>query len=279
VAISGDTAVIGAYWAIPSGSAYVFGRNYGGQNAWGQIAKMTPSDSNNGSQFGITVAIEGDTAIAGAPYHSFSSHPGSAYVFGRHHGGADNWGEVRTIAAPDSDDSDYFGWSVAIAGDLAVIGAPRGSSSTSVGGTVYLFEKNLGGPDNWGLATTLVSSNAADGDGFGEAVAIVGDDVMVGAPYTDDLGSGSGSAYVFRRNHGGPDHWGEVTRILAADGATTDNFGSSVAQDGASLVIGAPHHTYYGSTSGSAYIYTISDAFFANGFESGDTSEWSVTVP
>jgi hypothetical protein len=89
-------------------------------------------------------------------------------------------------------------------------------------------------------------------------VAVSGDTAVVGAPNADDgvQGPGSGLAYVFERNWGGVDNWGQVSKLTASDGAAGDNFGWSVSIDGNTLVVGAPFDTVSGDIyHGSAYIF------------------------
>jgi hypothetical protein len=100
VSISGGTVVVGAHQDYPpaessSGSAYIFGRDQGGADAWGQVAKLTASDGASGDEFGISVSISGDTVVVGSPNDDDNGRSsGSAYVFGRDQGGAGAWGQV-----------------------------------------------------------------------------------------------------------------------------------------------------------------------------------------
>ena len=129
VAVSGDTAVVGANGEdAGAGAAYVFGRNQGGADNWGQVAKLTASDAGADDHFGVSVAISGDTAVVGADLEAGGAgdpltFAGAAYVFGRNQGGADNWGQVAKLTASDAQAVDLFGVSVAVSGDTAVVGA------------------------------------------------------------------------------------------------------------------------------------------------------------
>ena len=95
------------------------------------------------------------------------------------------------------------------------------------------------------------------------------------APFEDDLGSDAGAVYVFNRNHGGANNWGEVQKLVAADGAGSDEFGQSASISGPIIVVGAPQ--MIGGNDGAAYVFT--QAVFKDDFESGDTSAWSAAVP
>ncbi len=124
VSIAGDTAVIGARVdddnGENSGSAYVFVRD--GSNNWSQQAKLTADDGAANDRFGISVSIAGDTTVIGAYADDDNgSFSGSAYVFVRD--GSNNWSQKAKLTADDGATSDWFGYSVSIAGDTVVIGA------------------------------------------------------------------------------------------------------------------------------------------------------------
>ena len=217
VAISGDIAIVGAHGNDDtgdfSGSAYIFKRNLGGADNWGEVAKLTASDEAEGDRFGRSVAINGDSAIVGAWANSDSGrYSGSAYIFERNLGGADNWGEATKLTASDAAEGDSFGLSLAINGDSAIIGALHNNDAGVRSGSVYIFERNHGGDNNWGQVTKLTANDAAAYDLFGRSVAISGDIAIVGASGNSDSGKNSGSAYIFERNHGGDNNWGQVTQ-------------------------------------------------------------------
>jgi hypothetical protein len=202
VAVSGDTAVVGAIYEDGLGSnrgaAYLFARNEGGADNWGQVKKLTASDAADGDYFGRAVAISGDTLVVGAHgKDGTGSDRGAAYVFARNQGGMDNWGQVRKLTASDAADEDYFGYSVAINVDTAVVGAHSENGAGSDRGAAYVFKRNRGGMENWGQVQKLRASDAANEDYFGQAVAISGDQIVVGAYGEDGAGTDRGAAYVF----------------------------------------------------------------------------------
>jgi hypothetical protein len=222
----------------------------------GQVAKLTADDGGIQDYLGYAVAISGDTAILGAPLDDDGEYDsGSAYVFGRNQDGADGWGQVQKLTASDAAADDNFGWSVAISGDTVVVGAYGDDDGGDDSGSAYVFERNQGGADNWGQVQKLTASDAAADDYFGWSVAISGDTVVVGAYGDDDGGGGSGSAYVFERNQGGADNWGQVQKLTASDAAANDVFGRSVAISGDTVVVGAPFDGDGGLLSGSAYVF------------------------
>ena len=245
VAVSGDTAVVGA--PVTDGgrsdtdSAYVFQRNEGGPGNWGQVTKLTGSDAQAGDFFGSSVAISGDTVIVAAPAISLVRiGTGAVYVFVRDEGGPGNWGEVKKLTASDAEDEDWFGGSVAISGDTALVGAQREDADT---GAAYLFQRNEGGADNWGQVTKLTGSDAQAGDSFGNSLSIGGDTVAVGASF---------AVYLFQRDEGGPGNWAEVTKLIATDAQADHEFGTSVAISRDTVLVGASQKFY---VAGAAYVF------------------------
>jgi hypothetical protein len=261
VAISGDTVVVGANLEDGAGSdrgaAYVFERNQGGADGWGQVQKLAASDTQNEDYFGGSVAISGDTVVVGAAGEdgAAASNRGAAYVFERNQGGPDSWGQVQKLTASDAEGSDFFGTSVAISGDTAVVGASGEDGLGSERGAAYVFERNQGGADNWGQVAKLAASDTQNDDYFGRSVAISGDTVVVGADLEAGAGSSRGAAYVFARNHGGADGWGQVQKLTASDAQNGDYFGWSVAISGDTVAVGAYGEDGAGSDRGAAYVF------------------------
>ena len=155
--------------------------------------------------------------------------------------------QVAKILAPDPAAEDFFGDSVAVAGDTAVIGAPDDDDNGASSGSAYIFMKDGGGV--WSFSAKLTASDGAAGDFFGHAVTIVGNTIVIGAPGDD---SSTGSTYVFIRTG---NNWNQQAKFIANDAAPNDNFGSSVALQGISMaVIGAPGDD---SSTGAAYVFTL----------------------
>ncbi|HET7506577.1 MAG TPA: hypothetical protein VFK02_36405 [Kofleriaceae bacterium] len=195
VAVSGGTAVVGAYGdddlGGSSGAAFVFVRSGG---SWSQQAKLLPADGAAGDQFGVAVAISGDTALVGANLDDIdgASDAGSAYVFVRS-GGA--WSEQAKLVPADGAGGDSFGAAVALVGDTAVIGAPDDGDRGAASGSAYLYARSAA---SWSLAAKLLASDGESVDFFGSAVALSGASALIGAPGDDDLASSSGAAYAFQ---------------------------------------------------------------------------------
>ncbi len=202
VAVSGDTVAVGARFdndnGRDSGSAYVFERDAGGVDNWGQVKKLLASDGAAQDAFGDSIAVSGDTVVVGARLNDDNGHfSGSAYIFERNKGGSNNWGEVTKLLASDGATNDFFGSTVAVSVDTAVVGAHSNDDNGSGSGSAHVFERDAGGVDNWGEVTKMLASDAAANDLFGGAVAVSVDTVVVISQWDDDNGSRSGSAYVF----------------------------------------------------------------------------------
>ena len=245
VAINGDTVVVGALVKDSNtGAAYIFGRNQGGAENWGQVKKLTASDAAVNDQFGSSVSINADTVVVGAWVKN--SNTGAAYIFERNQGGAENWGQVKKLTASDAATFGYFGYSVSINGNTAVVG-----SYGKQPGAAYIFERNQGGAENWGQVQKLTASDGIGGDQFGISVAINIDTVAVGANH-GNRGT-SGAVYIFKRNQGGAENWGQVQELTASDANLLDEFGISVAIDGDTLAVGAWAQNLL--TGGATYIF------------------------
>jgi uncharacterized repeat protein (TIGR01451 family) len=253
VAISGDTAIVGAHGDnvganTDQGSAYVFVRN---GNTWSQQAKLTASDGAANDNFGISVAISGDTALIGAHADvGANADQGSAYVFVR---SGTIWTEQQKLTASDGAAVDQFGISVAISGDTALIGAYCDDVSVNADqGSAYVFTRS---GTTWTQQTKLTASDGATNDNFGGSVAISGDTALIGA-FLDVVGANvdQGSAYVFVRSG---TTWTEQQKLTALDGAATDRFGYSVSISGDTAVIGAYWDDVGANgNQGSAYVFT-----------------------
>ncbi len=218
-----------------------------------QVAKLLASDGAPYSGLGNWVAIDGDTAIAGAPYADVDgkTDQGAAYIYYRNRGVPNAWGQVAKLTAPDGGVGDYFG-TVAINGDTVVVGAPFARGSYL--GAAYIYYRNQGGPDAWGLVAELIASGSAWADFYGGSVAIDGDTLLISATQS---WMGPGVVYVYYRNQGGTDAWGEVAKITASDGARDEYFGGAVTLDGDTAVVSAPYapREGYMARQGKAYVF------------------------
>jgi len=241
VAITGNLAVIGAALSdnnngINSGAAYVFDANTGQQ-----LFKLTASDGAAHDQFGYSVAITSNLAVIGARYDDDNGDAsGSAYIFDVNTGR-----QLFKLLPSDGAENNWFGWSVAMNGNLAVIGANKGGDAS---GSAYVFDVNTGKQ-----LFKLLASDGVAGDSFGYSVAITGNLALVGAIGDDDNDISSGSAYIFDVTTGK-----QLFKLLPSDGAANDNFGYSVDINGNLAVIGALlGNNDNGTETGAAYVFDV----------------------
>jgi hypothetical protein len=297
VSISNDIIVAGTFrndydsagnnYLQDAGAAYVFYKDQGGEDEWGQVKKITPADRNSDDWFGYGVSVS-NNIIAVSAYrqdydaggNNFIENAGAVYVFYKDQGGTDNWGLVKKIV-PDTRTADYyFGYSLSISGDLLAVGeAGELHASGDYSGYAYIFQKDQGGQDNWGQVKKIVSSDRLPGDGFAHAVSLSGDKLAVGgyAHDYDENGmnpiSNAGAVYIFYKNSGGMDNWGQIKKIVASD-RQTGFFGWSVAISGNSLVVGMHPNGY--DANGENYLKSAGAAYT---FEQnlGGTDNWGQT--
>jgi hypothetical protein len=225
--------------------------------AWSQcdggemtIEELLATDSLGYEQFGYAVAVSGNVALVGANEDDdLGSNSGSAYVF-RFDG--NGWTQEQKLLASDGAGGDMFGLSVALAGDVAVIGAPRNDDAGSNSGSAYVFRFD---GDSWVEEQKLVAPDGASWDALGTSVGLSGGQVLAGA-YDDDLGYNSGAVYVFSDDG---TTWNFDGKILPSDGLANQFFGDRVDVQGDVAVIGAYGDYELGSPTGAAYVFRFVD--------------------
>ncbi|MGI8601672.1 MAG: hypothetical protein ACR2OZ_01600 [Verrucomicrobiales bacterium] len=297
VAVAGDTVVIGAASegsnatgangnqddnsAPGSGAAYVFTRS---GTTWTQQAYLKASNTGAGDIFGQSVAVSGDTLVVGA-YNEDSSalgvngsqlnnnapDSGAAYVFLR---SGTTWTQQAFLKASNTGAADAFGFSVALSGDTAVVGAPwedsrafgvnhaaQSDNSAAESGAAYVFVRS---GTTWSQQAYLKASNTGDDDQFGYSVAVSGDTVLIGAIHERSSAIGvngdqsnnsaffAGAAYVFVRSGA---TWAQQAYLKASNTASGARFGSSVAVSGGAVIVGAVFESSDTYEAGAAYLF------------------------
>jgi hypothetical protein len=281
VAISADgsTAIVGAHGKTSSyGAAYIFKTTNG--TTWTQIAKLLPGGyyatrAQVGFGYSVAMSWDGRTVVIGAPYANYlfaGSAEGAAYIFTTSDGttwtdlaAGGSWPAlgtrmpsiswydvyVRDGGVSNITQNSYLGNSVAISSDglTVIVGAYLWSSGK---GAAYIF-KTTTGSIYYTLTATLLASDGAANDNFGTSVSISPDGLttIVGSPYNDSGGlTNNGAAYVFKTTNGTT--WTQIAKLTAFDGATNDNFGSSVTITTDMAIVGANRVYAY---KGAAYIF------------------------
>ena len=262
IAVDGSTVVVGAphHEVGPNarkGAAYVFVERGG---MWGQQAELTASDGAGNDKFGWSVAVSGSTVVVGAPHHEVgpNASEGAAYVFVESGG---IWSQQAELTASDGAADDKFGWSVAVSGSAAVVGAYlKTVGSNTQQGAAYVFVES---GEMWSQQAELTASDGAAGDWFGYSVAVSGGTAVVGSPGRVSFvrfSKYAGAAYVFVQSG---TTWSQQAKLIASDGAGTDNFGNSVAVDEntSTAVVGALNHKVgHAADGGAAYMFVQSGA-------------------
>lgn len=236
VAIAGDTIVVGASNADgvqdATGAAYVYTRS---GTTWTQTAKFSASDGEGFSDFGMAVALSGDTIAVGAPstFIGGENVQGAVYVFIR--SGA-TWTQQAKLVASDGAAFHNLGSAVSIDGNTLVAGAHQAEANgTTFAGAAYVFVRS---GSAWSEQAKLVADDAGFSDEFGISVALDGDRALVGSRSANvGAASDEGAAYAFVRSGSA---WTQEARLVATDGAAGDLFGAAVALDGDTALVGAP---------------------------------------
>src|SRR5208282_1332497 len=222
---------------------------------WLQLAELTGSDGTSIDQFGLSVAIDGNSVVVGAPYAKIGSNQaqGAAYVFVKPATGWENMTQVAKLTASDGKADDEFGGSVAISGKTVLVGD---TFFSRVGG--YIFVRPTRG---WKSATTydaLLVTTEGDKNFF-SSIATDGDVVVIGAA---DINNESDVAYLYVKPKGG---WGaplnlgrlitQKAKLTNSDSTEGDGFGFSVALSGDTVAVGAPYAPDNNENSGAAYVF------------------------
>ncbi len=233
VAISGDLiAVAGPLHAgvgPTSGSVYVYRLEAG---AWVLEQEVTPADAAAGDQFGFWIAMDAGRLLVGAKFDDdLGLDAGSAYVFRRD---GTTWVQEQKLLPSDGLAGDNFGNSVALVGDLAVIGSPTHNGPVADSGAAYVYRRE---PTGWVEEAKLTANDAILNDQLGFTVALSGSSALLGAWMADTPGGvDAGSAYVFTRSGTA---WTQEARLLASDGLGLDRYAVGVALSGDLAVVGA----------------------------------------
>ncbi len=271
VAIHGDVAVVGAPFydkdsgdpavqdTIDAGAVYIFERIV---NTWHLAGRFVVADEEAfaGDWFGSSVGVYGNTVVVGA-----LSQPrgGQVYILFRDTSG--EWKqqfaqttnetlgtvEQKTLLPLNPQLEDWFGQSVSIHKNTIAVGSDGSDVTSTASGSVYVFTRDE--RSHWNIQAKLTPSDSIALSGFGIAVDIDGNELIVGAENADGLAPRSGAAYIFQRDFEGG--WAEVAKLSASDGATDDNFGHSVALSLPLAMVGAWNENSNGIQAGASYLY------------------------
>lgn len=255
VALWRDMAVIGAPFSRDTlGSAYVFRYDHG-SGTWQEEANLKPSLSvSDNDNFGWSVATTGLNILLGGPGydHWLIMDEGAVAVF-RYDDTAGQWDEGYEIMSPMSQDEYYFGYSVALSGDVAFIGEPWADSLGYESGSAHVHRYNHQ-YQAWFEEDTPLPPDGESGDNFGWSVSLFNDLAVAGAPHDSIFVTDVGSAYTFRYQDSVLG-WTYENKLVASDGELNDRFGRSLAMFGETILCGSLYDDDHGSNSGSAYVF------------------------
>jgi hypothetical protein len=258
MALERDRLAVGA-WVDDSpladaGSVYLFERNKGGPERWGQVAKLIASDAASSWNLGTAVALDGNTVVAAA---TGADDGGAVYIFEQEADG--QWAETAKLTRPPDPDTETFGDSVAIEGDTVFVGSVFDNEKGQAAGAVWVFERHAAGPPQWRLVAKLTAESPTPDARFGNASAVEGGILAVGAYKDREKGLLAGAVHIFEQDGSGA--WVEVAKLMASDGAPGDLLGrEAVAISGWTMVAG----TAESGGTGAAYV-----------FERDETGAWA----
>lgn len=209
-----------------------------GFGVWGDCATngniseynpVAPDDGAVGDWFGFATSIDGNNAIVSATQHDVGTNSNQGCVYFYRHNGS-NWVLQQKVIDPVGMAGEYFGQSVSIDGNWAVVGATGGST----GGSASIYQYN---GSSWVFKQKIIDATSVAGDQFGSGVSISGNYIIIGAE-KDDIGTNTdqGSACIFQYNG---TNWVLMQKITDATGSATAEFGASVSIDGIYAIVGA----------------------------------------
>jgi hypothetical protein len=277
LAVSGTTLVVGTFYDHEppyAGAAYVY--EFDGAS-WIEKQRLVPENGRFHDLFGNSVAIDGDWILIGAPGTDASGRSaGAAYVF--HFDGVE-WVESQRLLASDGDKFDEFGFSVALAGGLAAVGAVGDEENGVESGSAYVFR--LDG-ETWAEDGKVLAGDGRRQDHYGRAVAIspLTEQVLVGS--SGIAASAAGAVYFYHHDGAG---WVQDQRLVPPGSIPGRYFGDSMAVSGDVAVIGAHSETVLGHASGAVYVYrydgvrwTREQRLLAADGGEADRFGWSVSI-
>jgi hypothetical protein len=252
LSLQGDFLVVGAWTedvagTEEAGAAYVFQRS---GNSWSKVAKLTAPSPGELEWFGWDVAVDQGRIAIGAPF-PFTADLGHVYVYECVSG---TWTLVDSVTGSDAVPLGEFGRNVALLGEILVVSdAERSQDQPPAAGAVYIFDGNSGNFLQTAKLSASDPQTVGDGEhGFGSALAIHGDRLLIGAPDYDTNVANSGAAYLFEMQD---DLWTEIEKLVGSDVKSDDQFGISLAMDDGLLAAGTGVFDF-DANAGAVYVFS-----------------------
>ncbi len=238
---------------------------------------LTASNVENGDEFGISVAIDGNTVVVGTSVVG-PMQEGAAYVFVKPANGWRNMTQTAALTSSDEQNGDSFGNSVAVSGNSIVVGAARATvNGNNQQGAAYVFVKPTNGWTNMTETAKLTPSDGAPFAYFGTAIAIRGNTVVVGSPSSNSVNAGPGTAYVFVEPVNGWIDMTQTAELAASDGTTFDDFGYAVSVSSSTIIVGGGQCS--SGCPGTAYIFQEPANGWVDMTETAELTASNVTGP
>lgn len=260
LAANDDTLLVGSQADDPvtnAGAVYVFGLDAG---TWVESQRITAPDAAADDNFGHSVALSGDTLLVGAPFADLGvANCGACYTFTR---SAGTWSFEDKLTPSFEIASNYFGQSVALDGDRALVGILNDDTYAGDGGGAAYFTRT---GSVWTEQAILGSASITSNCAFGQSVALSGSRALVGAYALE----GSGAAFVYEQVDG---VWRERRHVVAPDAANSDWFGYSVAMSGDEALVGSQMDDTNGTNGGSAY-------FLGSTYHTAEDTAFTLAAP
>ena len=249
LAVSGQAVAVASTGGTSngaSGAAFVYRI---GDAGWELSTRLFPTDPDAQHFFARSIDLSGDAVVVGSHrVTGMGTETGLAIVYRE---GESGWGVEAALEASDGTHSDAFGSAVGISGDLIVVGAPSAIGLNGGEGAAYVFRRDGAA---WHEEAKLIASDGGWGDRFGEAVAIDGDVIAIGAPYDDDLASNAGAAYLF---HDADGAWMQSAKVYSSNPQADGRFGLSVDIEGGLAIVGTTYGSANGISAGEACVYRL----------------------
>jgi len=208
-------------------------------SGWVNEGELESLYRNSDMAFGSSISFDKDRVLVGAPFaDSGDKEAGIAMIFERDNEG--NWKQATTLEPDSVQWMAHFGSSVAISGDIAVVGAIFGKSKNGATGAAYVFEHQEDG--RWKQTARLRPSKLSEGDRFGSSVALSGNTAVIGSEYNSEIAEKAGAVFIFEKKNDAS--WEEITKLSI--GYEESYFGYDVAMSGDEIVVGAPWYSYKG---------------------------------
>lgn len=267
--ISGTTLVGGApeYWlredgiTIREGKAFIFEKNFGGSDNWGQLVELNPTtDRTTRDKFGEALSIDGDyVAVSGT---GNAKAKGAVWVFKRNQGGDNKWGETAFVTAPTRKGDTYFGKAVELRGNMLFISQIKDNGDE---GSVFLYTKEAG-TENWKFVREITPESPVPNENFGKTVKTDGNYLFVSATKWN---ASTGIVYVFKKDKGGSGNWGQIATLEAYITSQYEEFGHDIALTDERVYVSSLENNvvYYFNRNGDKFIENPEKIKYSNSHE------------